>query len=52
MDNIALEGFSNHRQNREATSGKMRGGVCVFLSIIAGARCLILKKSQGISRLR
>jgi hypothetical protein len=32
MDNIELEGFSMHQQNREATSGKTRGGVvCLFV---------------------
>ena len=51
-DNIELAGFSMHRQNRDATSGKTRGGGVCFLSITAGARCLILKKSRGIARLR
>ena len=53
-DNIELAGFSMHRQNRDATSGKTRdGGVClfVFLSITAGVQCLILKKSRGNARL-
>ena len=32
-DNIELEGFSMHRQIREATSGKTRGGgVCFFVN--------------------
>ena len=35
MDNIELAGFSMHRQNRETTSGKMRGGgVCLFVNNI------------------
>ena len=33
MDNIELAGYSTHRQNRHATSGKMRGGgVCRFVN--------------------
>jgi hypothetical protein len=32
-DNIELAGFSMHRQNRDATSGKTRdGGVCLFVN--------------------
>jgi hypothetical protein len=44
MDNIELAGLSMHRQDREATSGKMRAGMSVYLSITAGVRCLILKE--------
>ena len=50
--NKELAGFSMHRQNREAMSGKTRVGMCVFLSITAGARCLILNKSRGFAHLR
>ena len=33
MDNIELAGFSIHRQNRDATSGKTRGGgECLFVN--------------------
>ena len=33
MDNIELGGFSMHRQNRDATSGKTRGErVCLFVN--------------------
>ena len=52
-DNIELAGFSILRQNREeSTSGKTRGGGVCLLVKTAGERCLILKKSQGINRLR
>jgi hypothetical protein len=48
-DNIELEGFSMHRQNREAKSGKTRGGgVCLFVNN-SWCWCLILKKSRGIA---
>jgi arginine/ornithine N-succinyltransferase beta subunit len=43
-DNIELAEFSMHRQDREATSGKMRGK-SVYLSMTAGVQCLILNKS-------
>ena len=49
---IHLALFSVHRQDRTATSGKTRGGVCVYLSITAGARCLILRRFQDIAHLR
>ena len=33
MDNVQLAGFSVHRQDRTATSGKTRGGgVCLFVN--------------------
>jgi hypothetical protein len=51
-DNIELARFSMHQQNRDATSGKMRGGCLSFCLLTAGEQCLILKKSRGISRLR
>ena len=31
-DNIELARFSMHRQNRDTTSGKMGGGVCLFVN--------------------
>jgi hypothetical protein len=51
MDNIELEEFYAPAEQRSYV-WKDEDWVCVFLSITAGVRCLILKKSQGIARLR
>ena len=51
-DNIELEGFSMHRQNSAAKSGKTRGGGGGLFVNNSWCWCLILKKSRGIARLR
>ena len=38
--------FSMHRQDRMADSGKRKGGGCVSLLTTAGARSLMLRKTQ------
>jgi hypothetical protein len=46
-DNIELAGFSIHRQNRDATSGKTRGGgVCLFVNNSWCAMCNIEEVSR------
>jgi ribosome assembly protein 1 len=52
MDNIQLAGFSVHRQDRTATSGKTRGGgMCLF---VKNSRCTMsnIKEALSIACLR